>query len=90
MRFLPLTVLGVMGFASLALAGGASGIVGEIDAQERTLTLETGESFSVAETVALTDLEQIRPGDTVIISYDEEDGENVASTVELQGSSTDQ
>lgn len=87
---IPIAALGVFGFASGAMAEGASGIVDEIDAEGRTLTLESGESFVIEETVPSTDLMEITPGQTVIVTFDEEDGQNVASNVELQGGSADE
>ena len=59
-----------------ALAGEVSGTVAQVDPDARTLILESGEAFTLAEDVAL---EEISPGLQVVVTYT--DGTTEATAV---------
>ena len=71
----------VLGLAGLANAEEASGKISSVDMKSRTIQLEDGTSFTVEEAVSLEGLE---PGTEVTVSFEEQDGENVASEVTPQ------
>lgn len=73
----------VAGVALLAAAGTASadevsGMIQSIDAAKRTITLASGETFKLGEQVPLANMKM---GAEVKVSYEEKDGENVATKV---------
>ena len=49
-----------------ASAGEVSGVVAQVDADARTLILETGEAFTLAEGIVV---EEIVPGTQVVVTY---------------------
>lgn len=68
-------------FASAGLAVAAEEVTGtvlEIDEMAQTITLEDGATYTAAEGVILEGLE---PGEEVTVSFEEEDGENVATSI---------
>ena len=58
---LPLALL-----AAPALAGEVQGTVAQIDPASRTMMLETGEAFTIAEGV---DVETLTPGTVVVVTF---------------------
>lgn len=71
---------------TVALAGAAwaadiEGKVKSVDVGERSFTLEDGTKLWVGEGVAL---DSLREGADVKASYDERDGKNVVTTVEIK------
>jgi hypothetical protein len=69
----------------LALAGAAGaeeiqGKIQQVDMSERTFTLEDGTKVWVAEGVPM---DQLKEGATVKASYEERDGNKVATSVEV-------
>lgn len=72
----PFVALAFMFSAATAFAEEAGGKVAMVDAQ--TLILEDGTSFTIAEGVSVEGLE---PGTEVTVSYEEQDGQMVATEV---------
>jgi hypothetical protein len=68
----------LLGFAGSALAEEASGKITSVDPASRMIQLEDGTSFTVSEGVAI---ESLQPGTEVTVSYEEQDGKNVATEV---------
>lgn len=62
----------------VANAEEAKGIVKDLNPQAASLTLEDGTQFSLPEGI---DLEGIKPGDEVKVSYEEKEGKKVAKDV---------
>ena len=63
-----------------AFAAEATGVVASVDPDARTIVLESGETFTVAEEVPL---EAIAPGVQVLVAYDE--GTTVATEIAPAG-----
>lgn len=72
-----LAALAMMGLSGAALADEASGRVMSFDAN--TLTLEDGTAFSIAEGVMI---DSLQPGEEVTVSYEEQDGQKIATEVQ--------
>ena len=53
-------------FALPAIAGQVQGTVAQVDPDARTMILETGEAFTLAETV---DVEALAPGAPVVVTF---------------------
>jgi hypothetical protein len=69
-------------FASAGLAMAAEEVTGtllEVDEMAQTITLEDGTTYTLAEGVILEGLE---PGQEVIVSFEEQDGQNVATSIQ--------
>ena len=73
-----LSVLAFLGFAGAANAEEASGRIAMADPGTSTLTLEDGTTFEVVEGVPLDGL---APGTEVTVSYEQQDGKNVATSI---------
>jgi hypothetical protein len=73
-----LSTVALLGFAGSALAEEASGTITSVDPASRMIQLEDGTSFIVSEGVAI---ESLQPGTEVTVSYEEQNGENVATEV---------
>ena len=63
-----------------ALAGEISGTVAQVDPDARTMILESGEAFTLAEDVAV---EEIAPGTQVVVTFT--DGTTEATAVTPAG-----
>ena len=74
----PVAALAFAFSAALAHADDATGKVASVDAQSQTLILEDGTSFMISEGVSVEGLE---PGTEVTVSYEEQDGQKVATEV---------
>ncbi|MCG8361151.1 MAG: DUF1344 domain-containing protein [Kiloniellales bacterium] len=76
-RFLAaLGALAMLGFAGIAQAEDASGRVATMDAT--MLILEDGTAFTIGEGVSV---EGLQPGTEVTVSYEEIDGQKVATQI---------
>ena len=76
-RFLAaLGALAMLGFAGIAQAEDASGRVATMDAT--MLILEDGTAFTIGEGVSV---EGLQPGTGVTVSYEEIDGQKVATQI---------
>ena len=64
--------------AGIAVAEEATGKIQAVDETTRTITLEDGTTYTVAEGVSLEGLES---GKEVTVSFDEEGGQNVAKEI---------
>ena len=73
-----IAALAILGLAGVASAEEASGKITAVDLDARTIELESGETFTVDEGVAI---EGLQPGADVTVSYEMKDGSNVASEV---------
>ena len=73
-----IAALAILGFAGVAGAEEANGKITSVDLEARTIALESGETFTVGEGVAI---EELQPGADVTVSYEMKDGANVASEV---------
>ena len=71
-----LSALAMLGFAALAQAAETSGRI--ISADNKMLVLEDGSAFSLAEGVSV---EGLQPGTMVTISYEEQNGQKIATAV---------
>ena len=72
----PLAATAFLFSAAFAYAEDTSGMIASVDAQ--TLTLEDGTSFTIGEGVSMEGLE---PGTEVTVSFEEQDGQLVATEV---------
>jgi Cu/Ag efflux protein CusF len=66
--------------STAAFAGQAEGLIKEIDKDTLTLTLDDGKSYKLN---AETDLEALKPGMDIVIAYDETNGENIITDMQL-------
>ncbi len=73
-----LTAVALFGFTSLASAEEISGKVAGMDAASGVIQLEDGSIYTVGDGVSLEGLE---PGTEVTVSYEEKDGQNVATQI---------
>ncbi len=71
-----LGILALVGFAGLAQAEEVSGRVASMDS--RTLILDNGSAFTIGDGAAI---EQLQPGTPVTVSFEEIDGQKVATRV---------
>lgn len=67
-----------LGATGSALAEDVSGTIQAVDPAARTIQLEDGSIFTVAESVAM---EALQPGTEVMVSYEEADGLKTATSV---------
>jgi hypothetical protein len=75
---LALSTAAFLGSTGLALAEDVNGTIQAVDPAARTIQLEDGSIFTVAEGVAL---EALQPGTEVTVSYEETDGMKTATQV---------
>jgi Cu/Ag efflux protein CusF len=73
-----LAAAALLGSVGAALAEEATGKIQAVDPAARTLTLEDGTMFTVAEGVAIDGLQ---PGTEVTVTFEETDGTKTASAV---------
>lgn len=82
--------------SALALAAGAgtalaveeaTGMIESLDEEQMTLMLDTGQTFSLSEDVAIEGLEA---GDEVTVAYEEENGELRATAIEVADAGGDE
>lgn len=71
----------LMTSAAAALADESSGKIKMVDPAAMTLTLEDGTVYQLSEGVAIQDL---KPGQEVTVSYEVQEGKNVADSVAVQ------
>jgi Cu/Ag efflux protein CusF len=74
----PFAALAFMLSAAVAYADEASGKVAAVDPASSSLILEDGTTFTIGEGVSMEGLE---PGTEVTVSYEEQDGQLVATEV---------
>jgi hypothetical protein len=77
-----LTILfaGLLGIAAAAWAGEMEGKVQSVDSGERTVVLENGTKIWLGEGV---EVDKLKEGARVKVSYQERDGKHVATAVEV-------
>lgn len=71
----------MLGLATMAMAGEVAGTIQSVDSAERVITLDDGTKLWVAEGVSIADL---REGAKVKASYEERDGKNVATSIDVE------
>ena len=76
-----ITAIAMLGFAGAASADEASGKIESVDPGSRTIMLDDGNTYTVSEGVAI---EGLQPGTEVTVSFEEQDGQRVASEVTPQ------
>jgi uncharacterized protein (AIM24 family) len=64
-----------------AWAGEIEGKIQSLDTSDRTIVLDNGTTLSVAEGVSM---DMLRQGADVKVSYEERDGKNIATSVEVK------
>ncbi|HZS33488.1 MAG TPA: DUF1344 domain-containing protein [Methylomirabilota bacterium] len=79
-RILASLTLAVLLVAGAAWAEEIQGKIQQVDTTERTFTLDDGTKIWVAEGVPM---DQLKEGKTVKASYEERDGNKVATSVEV-------
>ena len=72
------TAIGILALAGGALAEEASGMVKSMNPETRTITLDDGNTYTVAEGVVI---ENLKPGSEVKVSYEEMEGKKVIKDV---------
>jgi hypothetical protein len=80
LAILTLAVLLGLGVAG-AEAGDATGKIQSVDTTERVIVLDDGTTLWIAEGLSM---ESLREGTRVTASYEERDGRNVATLVEVE------
>ena len=73
-----LAALAMLGFATVAQAAETNGRIASADAT--MLILEDGTAFVVAEGVSV---EGLQPGTQVVVSYEEQNGQKIATAVQV-------
>jgi hypothetical protein len=81
MLFFVVLLTAVLGLGTLAMAGEAGGKIESISNDERMIVLSDGTRISVPDDAAFG---QLREGAEVTVSYEERDGKNVATSIELK------
>jgi Cu/Ag efflux protein CusF len=71
----------VLGLSMAAWAGDVTGKVQSVDSSERVIVLEDGTKLWIAEGLPLDDLKE---GAKVKASYEERDGKNVVTKIEVE------
>ncbi|MER8440305.1 DUF1344 domain-containing protein [Mesorhizobium sp. M1393] len=69
--------------STAAFAGQTEGLIKEVDKDTLTLTLDDGKSYKLK---AEPDLDALKPGMDIVIAYDETNGENVITDMQLPDS----
>ena len=80
-RIIALAAVLLLCFATAALAGEIEGKVKSIDPSDRTVTLEDGTRVAIPDGMAL---DQLREGAEVRMSYEEKNGKNEATAIEVK------
>ena len=70
----------MLGLSMAAWAGEVSGKIQAVDSADRVITLEDGTKLWMAEGISLDNL---KAGARVTASYEERDGKNVATTIDV-------
>jgi Cu/Ag efflux protein CusF len=71
----------VLGLSMAAWAGEVSGKIQAVDSADRVITLEDGTKLWMAEGISLANLKE---GATVKASYEERDGKNVVTSIDVE------
>ncbi len=79
--FAGIAAVTMLGFAATASADEASGKIEAMDFQSRTILLDDGNAYIVSEGVAI---DTLQPGSEVTVSFEEQNGQRVASEVTQQ------
>ena len=66
--------------STAAFAGQPDGLIKTTDKDTAPLTLDDGKSYKLN---AETDLDSLKPGMDVVIAYDESNGENIVTDMQL-------
>ena len=74
-------IVSLLAVSSLAWAGQIEGKVKSVDQSDRTVTLEDGTRIVLPDGM---DLDQLREGAEVTVSYEEKDGKNEATNVQVK------
>ncbi|MER8498261.1 DUF1344 domain-containing protein [Mesorhizobium sp. M1312] len=69
--------------STAAFAGQTEGLIKEVDKDTLTLTLDDGKSYKLNAEPAL---DALKPGMDIVIAYDETNGENVITDMQLPDS----
>ena len=80
-RLIAFVLVSVLAIAPLAWAGQIEGKVKSVDQSDRTVTLEDGTRIVVPQGM---DLDQLREGAEITMSYEEKDGKNEATNVQVK------
>jgi Cu/Ag efflux protein CusF len=80
MRIVIGAVAATLLISTAAFAGQTEGLIKKVDKDSLTLTLDDGKSYKLN---AETDLDALKPGMDVVIAYDETNGENIVTDMEL-------
>jgi hypothetical protein len=83
MRILIGAVAATLLISTATLAGQTEGLIKEVDKDTLTLTLDDGKSYKLN---AETDIDALKPGMDIVIAYDETNGENVITDMQLPDS----
>jgi Cu/Ag efflux protein CusF len=71
----------VLGLSMAAWAGEVAGTIQAVDSAERVITLDNGTKLWVAEGIAIDNLKE---GAKVKASYEERDGKNVVTSIDVE------
>jgi len=80
-RLITLVIVSLLAVATLAWAGQIEGKVKSVDQSDRTVTLEDGTRIVVPQGM---DLNQLREGAEITVSYEEKDGQNQGTNVQVK------
>jgi hypothetical protein len=80
-RLIVFVIVSLLAVSSLAWAGQIEGKVKSVDQSDRTVTLEDGTRIVLPDGM---DLDQLREGAEVTVSYEEKDGKNEATNVQVK------
>jgi Cu/Ag efflux protein CusF len=80
-KVLGLTLVALLAIAPFAAAAEIEGKIQSVDSSDRTIVLDDGTKVSVADSVSMDELKE---GTDVKVSYEEKDGRNVATSVEVK------
>ena len=80
-RLIVFVIVSLLAVSSLAWAGQIEGKVKAVDQSDRTVTLEDGTRIVVPDGM---DLDQLREGAEVTVSYEEKDGKNEATNLQVK------
>ena len=78
--FAAIATAAVLAMTSSAFAEEATGKIAAVDPEARMIELEDGTSFTVEEGVSM---EGLAPGAEVTVSYEESDGKNLATDLQM-------
>jgi len=74
-------VIALLAAPAIALGGEVQGKVKTIDAGDRVVTLEDGTRITIPEGI---EIDMLKEGADVTVSYEERDGKNQATNVEMK------